>query len=67
MIIYSASGFEHASSPWMEEKPRVTIAFDIFPESIYFSEQEHVDFQWSLDTQMYQAVPFPKLWSEEEH
>ena len=67
MLIYSSSGYEHASSAWMEEKPRVTIAFDIFPESIYFSEQEHVDFQWSLDTQMYQAVPFPKLWSEEEH
>ena len=66
MIIYSASGFEHASSPWMEEKPRVTIAFDIFPESIYFGEQD-TDYEWSLDGKMYQAIPFPKLWGEQEH
>ena len=52
MLIYSASGFEHASSPWMEDKPRVTIAFDIFPESIYFGEQD-TDYDWSLDGRMY--------------
>jgi len=66
MLIYSSSGFEHASSPWTGDKPRVTIAFDIFPESIYFSEQKHIDFQWSLDGKMYQAIPFPKLWSDKE-
>ena len=67
MIIYSASGFEHASSPWIKDKPRVTVAFDIFPESIYFSEQKHIDFQWALDGKMYQAIPFPDLWRGEEH
>ena len=65
MLIYSASGFEHTSSPWMKDKPRVTIAFDIFPESIYFGEQE-TDYNWSLDGKMYQSIPFPKLWSDEE-
>ena len=65
MLIYSSSGFEHASSPWMKEKPRVTIAFDIFPESIYFSEQKHIDFQWGLEGEMYQAIPFPDLWANE--
>ena len=54
MLIYSASGFEHASSPWMEDTPRVTIAFDIFPESIYFGEQD-TDYDWSLDGKMYQG------------
>ncbi len=66
MLIYSASGFEHASSPWTEDKPRVTVAFDIFPESIYFNEQK-TDYNWSLDGRMYQALPFPKLWSDKEH
>ena len=65
MLIYSASGYEHASSPWMEEKPRVTVAFDIFPESIYFGEQD-TDYDWSLDGRMYQAIPFPDLWVGEQ-
>jgi len=65
MLIYSASGYEHASSPWMEEKPRVTVAFDIFPESIYFGEQD-TDYDWSLDGRMYQAIPFPDLWAGEQ-
>lgn len=65
MLIYSASGYEHASSPWVEEKPRVTIAFDIFPESIYFGGQK-TDYDWSLDSKMYQAIPFPDLWKGEE-
>ena len=70
MLIYSASGYEHSSSPWLEDKPRVTIAFDIFPESIYFSEQdlnqnnpEH--YKWGLDGQLYQAIPFPDIWRGE--
>tara|TARA_B100000212_G_scaffold245300_1_gene187222 strand:- start:317 stop:1075 length:759 start_codon:yes stop_codon:yes gene_type:complete len=61
MLIYSASGFEHASSPWTKNKPRVTIAFDIFPESIYFGEQEGNIYNWSLDGRQYQAIPFPNL------
>ena len=65
MLKYSASGFEHASSPWMEDKPRVTVAFDIFPESIYFSDQKHIDFPWRLDGELYQAIPFPDLWMNE--
>ena len=65
MLIYSASGFEHASSPWMEDKPRVTIAFDIFPESIYFGEQD-TDYDWSLDGRMYHPIPFPDLWVGEQ-
>ena len=60
MLIYSASGFEHASSPWTEDKPRVTIAFDIFPESLYYGETTN-EFEWSLDGQQYQAIPFPNL------
>ena len=63
MLIYSASGYEHASSPWTEDKPRVTVAFDIFPESIYFNE-EKTDYNWSLDGKMYQALPFPDIWAE---
>ena len=42
----------------MEDKPRVTIAFDIFPESIYFGEQD-TDYEWSLDGKMYPLIPFP--------
>jgi hypothetical protein len=49
----------------MEDKPRVTVAFDIFPESIYFSEQKHIDFPWRLDGELYQAIPFPDLWMNE--
>ena len=56
MMIYSASGFEHASSPWLGDKPRVTVAFDIFPESIYFGETK-TNYDWSLDGRMYQAIP----------
>ena len=48
----------------------MTIAFDIFPESIYFSEQdlnlgnpEH--YSWGLDGQLYQAIPFPDIWRGE--
>jgi len=66
MLIYSASGYEHASSPWKEDKPRVTVAFDIFPESVYFSEKEGLDFEWSLDGKMYQAIPFPDIWKGQE-
>ena len=65
MLIYSASGYEHASSPWMEEKPRVTVAFDLFPESVYFTENTGMDFGWSLNGHMYQAIPFPDLWANE--
>lgn len=65
MLIYSASGYEHASSPWMEEKPRVTVAFDLFPESVYFTENTGMDFGWSLNGHMYQAIPFPDLWRNE--
>ena len=63
MLIYSASGFEHTSSPWMENKPRVTIAFDIIPESIYYGEQELKDenYSWGLDGKMYHSIPFPDL------
>ena len=64
MLIYSASGYEHASSPWIEDKPRVTVAFDIFPESIYFGETK-TNYDWSLDGKMYQAIPFPDLWINE--
>ena len=60
MIIYSPSSFEHSSTPWLEDKPRVTIAFDIIPESVYCSGHEVGNYQWSLDPRQYQAVPFPK-------
>ena len=46
------------------DKPRVTVAFDIFPESIYFGETE-TQYDWSLDGRMYQAIPFPDLWVED--
>ena len=49
----------------MEDKPRVTIAFDIIPESIYFGEQD-TDYDWSLDGKMYHSIPFPDLWKGEE-
>ena len=65
MLIYSASGYEHTSSPWMEEKPRVTIAFDILPESIYFKEVK-TEYNWSLDEKMYQSIPFPDIWKGEQ-
>ena len=65
MLIYSASGYEHTSSPWMEEKPRVTIAFDIIPESIYFREVK-TEYNWSLDKQMYQSIPFPDIWKGDQ-
>ena len=60
MIIYSPSSYEHSSTPWLEDKPRVTIAFDIIPESVYCSGHEVGNYQWSLDPRQYQAVPFPK-------
>ena len=60
MIIYSPSSFEHSSTPWLEDKPRVTITFDIIPESVYCSGHEVGNYQWSLDPRQYQAVPFPK-------
>ena len=65
MLIYSASGYEHTSSPWVGEKPRVTVAFDILPESIYFREVK-TEYNWSLDKQMYQSIPFPDLWKGEQ-
>ncbi len=60
MIIYSPSSFEHASTPWLEDKPRVTIAFDIIPESVYLSEHNIGNYQWGLEPRQYQSIPFPK-------
>jgi len=57
MIIYSPSSFEHTSTPWLEDKPRITVAFDILPESVYFGGFE--EYQWGLDPRQYQAIPFP--------
>ena len=36
MLIYSASGYEHASSPWMEEKPRQQLHLIYFQNLIFF-------------------------------
>ena len=63
MLIFSQSGYEHCSSAWKGEVPRVTVAFDIMPESVYLGLQEigDSDYHWSLDSKQYQAIPFPYL------